>query len=227
MPLAARVTLAAGLLGLVLCLANQWTTTEISPSLQRAGGLASLLAVGLMVVAVLWTQAVPAAPERAELQGRQGLEMDPALPATVAEELAWGSQMLLTATPAASLLVLWDGQVLVRRGVLASDSFSPGTICERAKRIGRSISLVDLRLYPGREEFRGLPEGVPAVLIQPMGERGWVLLGGWSPRCFSRSDEAWLEGWSQRLRTSLEPWGVAGAPGAAGEDRTTPVPPGS
>ena len=31
-----------------------------------------------------------------------------------------------------------------------------------------------------------------------------VVVGGWSKRCFSQSDERWLEGWSQRLKTSLE-----------------------
>jgi len=41
-----------------------------------------------------------------------------------------------------------------------------------------------------------------------------ILLAGWSPRCFSRSDEAWLEGWSRKLRTPLELLG-AESPNAA------------
>lgn len=225
MPLAARVTLVAGLLGLGLCVLNQWTSTEATPALERAGVLASLLAVGLLLVAVLWTRAIPDAPERVALDGRQGLELCPSLPETVAEELGWGTQMLLTATPAASLLVLWGGRLLVRRGVLAEEAFAPGAICERARTTGRAVSLVDLRLYPGRDEFRGLPVGTPAVLVQPIGDRGWAVLGGWSPRCFSRSDEAWLAGWCQRLRTSLERWDAAGEPGAADADPTRPDPP--
>ncbi|MEI6828376.1 MAG: cofactor assembly of complex C subunit B [Synechococcaceae cyanobacterium ELA445] len=222
MPRAARVTLVAGLLGLILCLANQWTTAETTPSLERAGVLASLLAVGLMLVALLWTRAAPNAPERVELEGRQGLEMWPALPTQLAEELAWGTQMLLTATPAASVLVHWRGNTLMKRGVLAEEAFIPGAICNRARSIGRVVSLVDLRLYPGRDEFVGLPAGVPAVLIQPIADGGWVLLAGWSPRCFSRSDETWLQGWSMRLRTSLEHWDAAGEPGEADAGQTTP-----
>jgi hypothetical protein len=225
MPRAARVTLVAGVLGLILCLANQWTTADITPSLERAGVLSSLLAVGLMLVALLWTRAVPAAPERVELEGRQGLELWPSLPENLAEELAWGTQMLLTATPAASVLVHWRGNTLVRRGVLAEDAFMPGAICKRACTTGRVVSLVDLRLYPGREEFVGLPAGIPAVLIQPIADQGWVLLAGWSPRCFSRSDETWLQGWSQRLRTSLESWDAAGELWEADANRTSPDPP--
>ncbi|MFS6827611.1 cofactor assembly of complex C subunit B [Cyanobium sp. ATX 6F1] len=215
MPLPARVTLAAGVLGLSLCLSNQWTTAELSPALQRSGVLAGLLSVGLMLVALLWTRAVPEAPERVELPGDQGLDLVGDLPQTIAEELGWGSQMLLTATPAASVLVHWQGRTLLRRGVLAQASFNPGAICARAASTDRAISLVNLALYPGRDEFKGLPEGVPAVLIQPMGPQGWVLLGGWSARCFSRSDETWLKGWSQRLRTSLERWDAAGEPSVA------------
>ena len=225
MPPAARVTLVTGLLGLILCLANQWTSAETTPSLERAGVLASLLAVGLMLVALLWTRAAPNAPERVELEGRQGLELWPSLPTQLAEELGWGTQMLLTATPAASVLVLWRGKILVKRGVLAETVLIPGAICERARTTGRLVSLVDLRLYPGREEFVGLPAGVPAVLIQPIADEGWVLLAGWSPRCFSRSDETWLQGWSMRLRTSLEHWDAAGEPGVADANRTKPDPP--
>lgn len=63
---------------------------------------------------------------------------------------------------------------------------------------------MNLKLYPGRAEFSGLPEGIPSLIVQPIGTEGVILLAGWSPRCFSRSDETWLEGWSRRLRTRLE-----------------------
>ena len=70
---------------------------------------------------------------------------------------------------------------------------------------GRAISLVDLKLYPGRDEFAALPSGLPAVLVQPLGEEGVLVLGGWSPRCFSRSDLVWVEGWARRLTGELAP----------------------
>jgi Cofactor assembly of complex C subunit B, CCB2/CCB4 len=204
MGLAARLCLAAGVLGLGLCVLNQLTAPELTPALERAGVLASLLAVGLMLVAILWTRAVPLAPERVALEGSQGLELADGLPEPLRQELGWGSQMLLTATPAASVLLHWRGQTLLRRGVLAEAAFTPGAICAKACSNGRPIALVNLKLYPGRDEFRGLPEGIPALIVQPIGASGVLLLAGWSPRCFSRSDEAWLAGWSQRLRTSLE-----------------------
>lgn len=201
---AAGLCLSAGILGLALCVLNQLTAPNLSPALERAGVLASLLAVGLMLVAILWTRAVPVAPERVPLVGEQGLQLLEDLPEALRQELAWGSQMLLTATPAASLLLHWRGRTLLRRGLLASAPFTPGAICARAWATGRAIGLVDLKLYPGRAEFAGLPDGIPSVIVQPLGSDGVILLAGWSPRCFSRSDEAWLEGWSRKLRTPLE-----------------------
>lgn len=216
MGLAARICLSAGVLGLSLCVANQLTAPELTPALERAGVLASFLAVGLMLVAILWTRAVPVAPERVELEGEQGLRLADGLPESLREELAWGSRMLLTATPAASLLLVWRGQTLLQRGVLGSGVLKPGPITQRAWDTQKPIGLVNLKLYPGRDEFDGLPAGIPALIVQPIGTEGVLLLAGWSPRCFSRSDETWVEGWSLKLRSALEAWNASGSdPSAA------------
>lgn len=119
------------------------------------------------------------------------------------QELAWGSHMLLTATPAASILVVWHEHVVLRRGLISQASFQPGAITRRAMERDKTISLVNTALFPGRAEFDGMLQSLPAVLVCPMGQQGVVIVGGWSPRCFSRSDERWLEGWVQRLRTTL------------------------
>ena len=88
--------------------------------------------------------------------------------------------------------------------MLGHGGFQPGSITRRAWDTGKAIGLVNLKLYPGRDEFQGLPEGIPALIVQPLGHDGVLLLAGWSPRCFSRSDEAWLEGWSLKIRSSLQ-----------------------
>ncbi len=211
LPAPARVALAVGIAGLLLVVVNQLTAASQEPALTRAGVLAALLAVGLMLVAVLWTRAVPEAASRAELAGREGLQLQPDLPAAVREELGWGSQMLLTASPAAVVLVHWRGRTLLRRGLLPEPAqaqaqpqpFQPGAICRRAMERDQPISLVNLSLYPGREEFDGLLPELPSVLVQPLGDEGVVLLGGWSVRCFSRSDLTWTEGWARRLRAGM------------------------
>lgn len=208
----AQACLGVGLLALLLSLTNQFSAAELTPSLVRASVLASLLAIGFLLVATLWTRAVPKAPQRVSLEGVQGLELDDSLPEPLKLELAWGSQLLLTATPGATVLLYWRKRTLLRRGLLGHGAFLIGPIGQRALATGKAISMVNLALYPGRGEFAALPAGLPALVVQPIGNEGVLLLGGWSPRCFSRSDELWLEGWARKLRTSLEELPDGGGP---------------
>ena len=198
-----------------LTVTNAGLAETVTPELQRAEVLAGMAAVGLMLVAVLWTRANPKSTEKVPLKGEQGLVMADQFSEDQQQELAWGSHMLLTATPAASVLVLWRKQVVLRRGLISQDSFQPGPITKRALERDQTISLVNTTLFPGRAEFDAMLPSLPAIVVCPMGNEGAVIVGGWSPRCFTRSDERWIEGWTQRLRTTL----------GAGE--VFPVPPDS
>lgn len=204
MPGPARAVLICALLLLGLTVTNAGLAGTVTPDLQRAEVLAGMASVGLMLVAVLWTRANPKSAEKVSLKGEQGLVLFEQLNDVQKQELAWGSHMLLTATPAASVLVLWRQQVVLRRGLISQDPFQPGAITKRAMDREQTISLVNTTLFPGRAEFDGMLQSLPAILVCPMGQQGVVIVGGWSPRCFSRSDERWLEGWAQRLRTTLE-----------------------
>ena len=204
MPAPARVVLICALLLLGLTVTNAGLAGTVTPDLQRAEVLAGMASVGLMLVAVLWTRANPKSAEKVSLKGEQGLVLFEQLNDVQKQELAWGSHMLLTATPAASVLVLWRQQVVLRRGLISQAPFQPGAITKRAMDREQTISLVNTTLFPGRAEFDGMLQSLPAILVCPMGQQGVVIVGGWSPRCFSRSDERWLEGWAQRLRTTLE-----------------------
>ena len=203
MPVPARAVLICALLLLGLTVTNAGVAETVTPDFQRAEVLAGMAAVGLMLVAVLWTRANPRSADKVALQGEQGLVISEQFDDVQKQELAWGSHMLLTATPAASVLVLWREQVVLRRGLISQDSFQPGAITLRAMERDQTISLVNTSLFPGRAEFDAMLPSLPAVMVCPMGQQGVVILGGWSPRCFSRSDERWLEGWAQRLRTTL------------------------
>ena len=226
LPAAARIPLVAGAIGLSLTVLNQFTAGGVDPALERAGVLASILAVVLMLVGLLWTRITPEPAERAPLQGVESLQLAEGLDPSLQRELAWGSALLLTATPAATLLLVWRGVVLLRRGLQPLDpgdqAFVEGTICERARQSGRAISLVDLRLYPGRAEFEGLLPGLPSVVVQPLEDAGVLLLGGWSARCFSRSDLTWLEGWTRRLTGEWAPQLDAAAQAAAARAAAAP-----
>ena len=204
MPGSARLCLISGLLVLGLAVFNALTAGAFTPALQRAEVLSGMAAVGLMLVAVLWTRAIPLSPKAVDLEGDQGLVIADELSEGLRTELAWGSHQFLTATSAASILVHWDDKVVLRRGLITTDTFCPGEICRRSTDRQALVSLVRTALYPGRQEFDAVLPGLPAVMVQPLGGRGWIVLGGWSERCFTRSDERWLAGWAEKLRTQLE-----------------------
>lgn len=220
--------MAAGAGALLLTVINQLTAAALDPALERSSVLAALLAVGLVLIGVLWTRVQPQPAEQAALQGEEGMLLRRGLPQPLADELTWGTRMLLTATPAAVVLLLWDGDLLVHRGLMESTAhgaaFVPGPICQMAMQRDRSIHLVDLKHYPGREEFMRLLEGLPSVVVQPLGARGLLVLGGWSARCFSTADQTWIEGWALRLRDGwLLPWSAEPAGSVEAPALSAPV----
>lgn len=226
---AARTAVLLGVTGLALSVVNQATAPGLDPPLERASVLAGILSVLLMLAGVLWQRVLPDPAARSALQGEEGLRLAEDLPAELRDELAWGSTMLLTATPAAVVLVQREAHCLLRRGMLAASAFVPGPICRQTSQRGKPISLVDLAPYPGRDEFMPLLEGLPSVVVQPLGPEAWLVVGGWSPRCFDRADLVWIEGWGRRLteRWARELGAAEPAPpadGAAGESGSPPGP---
>ena len=61
------------------------------------------------------------------------------------------------------------------------------------------ISLANTKLYPGRDEFYLFCPNVPSILIVPINSKAFILIGGWSTRCFTKSDEKWINNWSKRI----------------------------
>jgi len=206
-PPAAKLVIACGTLGLLLTTVNSLTLSSelqiIDPAFGRSSVLAGVMAVGLILVGVIWTKANPAPRDRVKLEGMEGLEFAESLSSEFKKELAWGSAMLLLATPAASVLLIWEGKVLLRRGLLGIEPFKSGPILNKALEKEQQISLVNLELYPGASEFAYLPQPLPAVLVTPLDQKGWLVIGGWSVRCFSRSDERWAQGWADKIKTEL------------------------
>ena len=102
----ARVVLGCGVVGLLLVVINALLIPgdlgNALPVFQRSSVLAGVMAVGLMLVAVLWSRANPTATDRVNLNGKQGFQLKPELSEALRLELAWASHQLLKATPASS-----------------------------------------------------------------------------------------------------------------------------
>ncbi|MGL6136177.1 MAG: cofactor assembly of complex C subunit B, partial [Planktothrix sp.] len=160
----------AGILGGVLLLINRLLTPELFNSQARSDALGVILSAVLILTGLLWQQIQPKSPDAVDLIGEQGLELKPDLPELVQAELAWASHLLLTNTVTRSIVVYYQGEVLLRRGVLGNNPHvKPGPILQRVIDKQKPIYLVNLALYPGRIEFDYLPENTQGVICQPLG----------------------------------------------------------
>ena len=183
----------------VLSVINIATATQVNPSLVRGESISGIASIALITIGYLWTEIKPKEPTKANLNGMQGCQISVDLTEEQKNEIEWGSKQILTATAASTILIFWDNNVILRRGLITNKSFKPGEICNRAIDQQRLISLVNTELFPGREEFDTVLEDLPAVIIYPLSRRGLTIVGGWSKRAFTNSDEKWISGWSDKL----------------------------
>jgi hypothetical protein len=197
--------LVVGALGGFALLANRMVTANLTNSQSRADALGVLLSAVLILVGLLWQQAQPKPPEAVTLIGEEGLEIDEALPDAIKTELAWASHILLTNTVTKVLVVYYDRKTILRRGILGkSKQVNIGTIAERVMKTQKPIYLVKLELYPGRVEFDYLPENTQGVIVQPLGEKGVMILGANIPRSYTKQDENWVTAIADKLTYNLE-----------------------
>ena len=193
-----------GGLGALLLLVNRLTTPEITSSQARGDILGVVLSSVLILTGLIWQQVQPKTPNAVELIGNKGFEMLPDLPQAVKTELAWASHLLLTNTVTQSLLVLFQGQVLLRRGILGARSdVKPGSILNRVLQTEKPIYLVDLNIYPGRVEFSYLPDNTQGIICQPIGNKGVLILGANAPRSYTKQDERWIAAIADKLAVTL------------------------
>ena len=199
-----QLPLVVGGLGGSLLLFNRLLTPELTNSQSRSDALGVILSALLILTGLLWRQFQPKPPDAVDLIGEEGFELAPDLSDFVKTELAWASHLLLTNTVTRSLVVYYQGEVLIRRGILGeATTVKPGPILSRVLEKGKPVYLVNLTIYPGRVEFDYLPENTQGVICQPMGDQGALILGANVPRSYTKQDEVWIEGIADKLGNSL------------------------
>jgi hypothetical protein len=199
-----RLPLVVGGLGAVLLLINRLLTPELTNSQARGDVLGVILSAVLILTGLIWQQVQPRSPDKVELIGEEGFFLAADLPETVKTELAWASHLLLTNTVTRSLIVYYQDQVLLRRGILAPKSeVVPGTILKKVLATQKPIYLVALYVYPGKIEFDYLPENTQGVICQPIGNQGVLILAANAPRSYTKQDETWISGIADKLAVTL------------------------
>ncbi|HEY9764257.1 MAG TPA: cofactor assembly of complex C subunit B [Trichocoleus sp.] len=200
-----RLPIVVGVVGGSLLLINRLLTPALTESQARSDVMGVILSALLILTGLLWQRVQPILPEAVELVGEEGFELDDSLPDAVRLELAWASHLILSNTVTRSIVAYRNGQVLMRRGILASvATVEPGTIVKRVLETGKAVYLVALKIYPGRFEFNYLPENTQGVICQPMGQDGVLILGANAPRSYTKQDELWIEGIADKLGNTLD-----------------------
>ncbi len=183
---------------------NRVLTPQLLDSQARSDAMGVILTAVLILTGLLWQQVQPKQPDTVILEGTEGFELLPTLPESLKTELAWASHLLLTNTVTRSIVVYYQGKVLLRRGILAPKAeVTPGVILDRVIAKQQPIYLVNTKIYPGRIEFDYLPENTQGIICQPLGSQGVLILGANAPRSYTKQDEAWIEGIADKLTDSL------------------------
>ena len=180
-------------------IANFFSIEIITPELERAQVLAAIASLIIILIGFLFKQFEPLAGEKANLKGENKFIFDKNIPNEVIDELAWGSEAILTSTAAAAILIHKDGVNILRRGITSSNEFSPGDTCLRSTKDMKLISLANTKFYPGRDEFSDFCPEIPSILVVPINAKAFILIGGWSAKCFTKSDEKWINNWSKKI----------------------------
>ena len=180
-------------------IANFISIETITPELERAQVLAAIASLIIILIGFLFKQFEPFAGEKAALKGENKFLFDRNIPEEVIDELAWGSEAILTSTAAAAILIHNDGLNILRRGITSSNEFTPGETCLRSIKDMKLISLANTKFYPGREEFFNFCADIPSILVIPINRKAFILIGGWSAKCFTKSDEKWINNWSRKI----------------------------
>ena len=183
----------------VFQIANFISIETITPELERAQVLAAIASLIIILIGFLFQQFEPLAGEKADLKGENKFFFDRNMPDEVIDELAWGSEAILTSTAAAAILIHNDGVNILRRGITSSNEFTPGETCLRSIKDMKLISLANTKFYPGRDEFFNFCADIPSILVIPINRKAFILIGGWSAKCFTKSDEKWINNWSKKI----------------------------
>ncbi|MGQ9870567.1 cofactor assembly of complex C subunit B [Leptodesmis sp.] len=187
-----------------LLFVNRLFTPELTDSQARSDVLGVIACAILILTGLLWQQIQPRLPDSVELIGKERFELKPGLPEFIQAELAWASHLLLTNTVTRSLVLWYDGEVLLRRGILPDrQEVVPGPIVQRVVEKQKPVYLVALKTYPGKIEFNYLPENTQGVICQPVGKQGVLILGANAPRSYTRQDEQWIAAIADKLEYSL------------------------
>ncbi|MGI0481826.1 cofactor assembly of complex C subunit B [Geminocystis sp. CENA526] len=200
-----NLPLVAGILGGFLLMINRLSTPTVLDSQARSDALGVILCAMLLLTSILLRQIKSVPPQSVTLIGKEGMEFATDLSETVKTELAWASHLILNNTVTKSIVIYYQGKILLRRGILGEKNIvNVGTILQRVMTTQKPVYLVDLKHYPAKIEFDYLPDNIQGLICLPLQNQGAVIVATNIPRSYTKQDEAWIEGITEKIALTLQ-----------------------
>ncbi|CAN1311198.1 Protein COFACTOR ASSEMBLY OF COMPLEX C SUBUNIT B CCB4, chloroplastic [Linum perenne] len=155
---------------------------DASSSQSRADLLTLGLAVTSILTGLVWLTIKPKSISVVNPQGVECRMISSQLPDPVVAELLWVWESLSSATCCKSLVVVYDCSCILQIGVAAE---SPD---------GKAQAVDAATLAEG---------SVYQVILQPLGDKGIVIIGGDKIRGFTNSDQAWISYLGEKLDATM------------------------
>ena len=113
----AKSLILVGAILFIFQIANFFSIETITPELERAQVLSAIASIIIILIGFLFKQFEPLAGEKAALKGENKFLFDNNIPDKVIDELAWGSEAILTSTAAASILIHNNGAIFLEEAL--------------------------------------------------------------------------------------------------------------
>ncbi|CAI0379560.1 unnamed protein product [Linum tenue] len=164
---------------------------DASSSQSRADLLALGLAVTSILTGLVWLTIKPKSISVVNPLGVECRMISSHLPDPLIAELLWAWESLSSVTCCRCLVVVYDGTCILQIGVAAE---SPD---------GEALAVDAARLTEG---------SVYQVILQPLGDKGIVIIGGDMIRGFTTADQAWITYLGEKLDTTIAKHTISGTP---------------
>jgi hypothetical protein len=185
--------------------------SDAGSSQSRADVLAIVLSAACILTGLQWSSIKARVYPKVD-QG--GVEMayfdEERLGKTATSEVQWCYRSLQDTSSVCGLVLFYRGKCVAQLGFASGDQTKTGGNAELGPMLAQVLEqdkgnyIPNLKVYPGKIEFTYLPNTVQAMIMQPLGEDGVMLVCGDTQRGFTKVDQSWISTIAEKLDVTLQ-----------------------
>lgn len=184
--------------------------SDAGSSQSRADVIGIVLSASCVLTGLQWSSIKARTYPKVDQGGVVVSFVDESVGLEASQEIRWCYDSLTAASSCAcAMVVFYKGRCVAHLGRASSASAETkenavmGPMCTTMVDKDRGNYIPNLKVYPGRIEFAYLPDTVQALILQPLGEDGVVLVCSDTQRGFTKIDQSWIATMSDKLDSTL------------------------